>query len=72
MSVMPLHIVNMTDFIFNVNLTLKGNVNIKNAFRLLIITLSLYRKRAKNIFTDSLEFKHSQKHPLKSPKLFTL
>ncbi len=30
--------------------------------RLLIITLSLYRKRAKNIFTDSLEFKCSQKH----------
>ncbi len=28
--------------------------------------------KSKNIFTDSLEFKHSQKLPLKSPKLFTL
>ncbi len=51
-----------TDFIFNLNLTIL----------LLIITLSLYRKRAKNIFTDSLDFKHSQKLPLKSLKLFTL
>ncbi len=41
-------IFNTTDFIFNVNLTLKVNVN-KNIAMLLIITLSLYRKRAKNI-----------------------
>ncbi len=51
-----------TDFIFNLNLTIL----------LLIITLSLYRKRAKNMFTDSLDFKHSQKLPLKYLKLFTL
>ncbi len=54
----------------------RGDAVVTKTVTALIITLSLYRKRAftllKNIFTDSLEFNHSQKLPLKSLKLFTL
>jgi len=50
MGVMTLHIFYKTDFILNVNLTLKLNVNKTFQVRILIRTLSLYRKRANNIY----------------------
>ncbi len=55
----------MIDFIFNVNLTLKVNVNKKHCKLGYNNTFMVdYRKSAKNIyiksiFTDSLEFKNS-------------